>query len=335
MNPEKMSMERTYRRLPGRSGIFIRHSLWMAPDHLLRVRAHPFAQEYRRYHYKDIQALILTERESTAQYYLYGFAAFFGLLAFVLPTSGHPVWGTLSAFVGAFLFYAGWRIPNCACRIQTRVSTDRLPSLGKIRIARKALPLVRSAVDQVQGEFNRELALPLNQATTPLPNSEAVPRQEKLPEPTTAHWVLFGLLLLHGTYILAAVAFSCRGAIFVLGGYAIGAAAFVAAIVAAVQQRNSYIARAVQGIVYACLCWQVLSFVGGLGLGGYIGFQVALKRSVALNFTAATRLFNFINASAHLLLALAGMILLWRHQRSTRTPPSVEQDPVPAVWNNP
>src|SRR5271157_5492261 len=56
-----MTTKPQYSRLPGRSGIFVRGSLWMSADHLLSVRRNPFSESYRRFYFGDIQAIVVTE----------------------------------------------------------------------------------------------------------------------------------------------------------------------------------------------------------------------------------------------------------------------------------
>src|SRR5437016_13358775 len=47
-----------YRRLPGKQRGWIRKSsLWEGEDHLLLVRGTRFAEDYRRFYYRDIQAI--------------------------------------------------------------------------------------------------------------------------------------------------------------------------------------------------------------------------------------------------------------------------------------
>ena len=227
-----MTGDQSYKRLPGRTGLFIRHSLWIAPDHLLRVRAHPFAQEYRRYYFKDIQALVLTESPNPAVYFLYGFAAFFGLLCVLLFSSKHQVWGTLLALPTILLLYIAWRIPECVCRIQTRVSADWLPSLGKLRSAHRSIARIQQAVEGVQGQLEHGTG-PSQAQTAPPTLPSAISEPELRPGRSLVHWVLFALLLIRAVLTLLAAGFSLRSVAFVLVADAIGTAAFVSAIVAA------------------------------------------------------------------------------------------------------
>src|SRR5580704_15159324 len=47
-----------YRKLPGRRRGFIqKSSVWAGPDHLLLVRGSRFRDEYKRFYYRDVQAI--------------------------------------------------------------------------------------------------------------------------------------------------------------------------------------------------------------------------------------------------------------------------------------
>jgi len=152
--------ERPYRRLPGRIWLSVagRHSLWLGPDHLLSVRSLHFTEEYRRFDYGDVQALLLrpTARRAVYAGVLGALTALLGLS--VLASSG-PV-ALIPAVPGGLallLFAANWlRGPSCACQLRTAVHTEDLPSLRRVRPARKALGLLRERVEAVQGRLTRE-----------------------------------------------------------------------------------------------------------------------------------------------------------------------------------
>lgn len=142
----------SYRRLPGLAvAPFQRRSLWLGPDHVLSVRTLPFSEHYRRYYFQDIQAIVLTESGSSVAYYLYASAVFLVLMFLLLGYTWHPVWATLCGLMGAILFTLGMQVPNCACYLQTATSLERLPSLGRLRAARKTLAILKPAIEAAQG----------------------------------------------------------------------------------------------------------------------------------------------------------------------------------------
>lgn len=144
----------SYRKLPGVAAVpFQRKTLWLGPDHVLSVRTLPFTEHYRRYYFRDIQAIVLTESGSSVAYYLYASAAFLLLMFLLLGYTWHPFWATLCGLTGAVLLTFGLRVPNCACYLQTATGVVRLPSLGRVRAARKALAIMKPAIEGAQGRL--------------------------------------------------------------------------------------------------------------------------------------------------------------------------------------
>ena len=58
-----MNPSTTYRRMPGSAGLIMRKRLWLGPDHILMVRSHVLSEEYRRFYFADIEALVVAEVE--------------------------------------------------------------------------------------------------------------------------------------------------------------------------------------------------------------------------------------------------------------------------------
>ena len=88
-----MSTGSQYARLPGRSGFFVSHSVWLSADHVLSVRRNPFSESYRRYYFADIQAIVLTELPNLVAPYGYTVAVLLLVTAAALFYTGHPAWG--------------------------------------------------------------------------------------------------------------------------------------------------------------------------------------------------------------------------------------------------
>ena len=54
--------QKEYQRLPGQSSFFIvgvRSKLYLAKDHLLRVNSNGWTENYRRFYFTDIQAIVV------------------------------------------------------------------------------------------------------------------------------------------------------------------------------------------------------------------------------------------------------------------------------------
>lgn len=320
-----MNTPAPYRRLPGRSGLLIRHSLWMRPDHLLRVRTHPFSQDYRRYYFSDIQALMLTELSNTAEFYGYGGAALLAALTFGLWYARHEVWGGLCGLAAALLLLWSSTRPNCACYLQTRVSTERLQALRRIRSARKSLAILKTEIERVQGAAGAEVLEAYRDSAAPSIRAAAAAaglRHYSGP----LHWILFSALLVRAILAIVILAVQKYSLVLELAAGAAGAAVLLFAVVAAFQQYRTDLAPGVRWTVIAVLTWYPLSTVASFASNMYAAVQLGPKGTnpAAVVAHPVVRAYQLVDLAVLLLLAWLGIVLLWRHRRDTQTPPPLE-----------
>ena len=169
--------EPIYRRLtrsrPGRKSFLSalsspRQGLWLGADHLLSVEGASYYEEYKRYYFRDIQAI------------------------FTHPTARRAIWnGILSALLIMHLLVLAWfgasattlvivafilgvplvvnNLLGPACRVylRTAVQVDELASLSRVRRASRVLEQIRPLIAAEQG------ALPAAHANDPeSPESE-------------------------------------------------------------------------------------------------------------------------------------------------------------------
>jgi hypothetical protein len=296
----------------------------MQSDHLLRVRANPFSQQYRRYYFADIQALVLTELPGTAAFYLYAAAISLVFAALMLSYTGHPGWGILCLLMALPVLYLAWRVPNCTCYLKTSVSTDKLPAIRHRGAARKAIAMVMGEIERVQGPLSRE-TLDAHQSLG------GVVTGPHAPVPISHyggqfHWILFGLMLLHA---------SMSAIIWIVGSYstplsivsgATSAAALLLAILAAFKQHRSDMSRGVRWVVYSTLVLYPLDTVGSFAVSIYISLQLAAKgfkpgNTQAIMNHPAFKILRVADLTWFLVLGCIGLVLLSLHKRSTHTPP--------------
>jgi hypothetical protein len=144
-----------YRKLPGhRRGLFRGASVWLGPDHLLLVRSMRFREEYKRYQFRDIQAIVVAQ---TKRFHIstraIGIAILWFILSLFLWTRAN--WGPVLMIAVAVLLFAAWVIVSgffsCQARIHTAVSRDDLPSLYRKWTARRFLREVEPRITAVQG----------------------------------------------------------------------------------------------------------------------------------------------------------------------------------------
>ena len=142
-----------YRRLPGlgrRAAAYTK--LWLGPDHLLLVESTGFSEEYQRFRYSEVQALVIqrTWFSNRANVVIGILVALFVLLAFVSGDFGRVFLGVLAAIAGLIGLFNLYHGPSCNTYLVTAVQQHRLISLSRVRRARKAFELLRPRIAESQ-----------------------------------------------------------------------------------------------------------------------------------------------------------------------------------------
>jgi len=149
-------ISQTYQKLPGaRRTPFRKATLWLASDHILSIDSHRFTEEYKRYYFKDIQAIVVRQTTgSTAMSKAIDLVVtiilvVLALAAWRLESRGAAIVGGLILIQFIIIKSLG---PRCVCQLITAVSSDKLPSLNRLRTAEKALQIIGPLVQQAQAE---------------------------------------------------------------------------------------------------------------------------------------------------------------------------------------
>lgn len=316
-----MKTKSQYRRLPGRSGLLVRNSLWMGPDHVLRLRRNPFSESYRRYYFRDIQAIVLTELSNTGAHYGYTVAGMLALTTGVLFYARHPVWATLCALLALSVFFVSWRWPTSASYVKTSVSTEKLPSLGRLRAAKKTVAILKAEIEKVQGIVSPDAALA--EAPAMRAGAAVAPAPRLRHASGRTHWILFALMLVRGA--VAAISFGWRAypGAFGIVEEVLGMTILLVVIFAAVQQRGSDLALGVRRLVYGTLAWYLANGLAAFVIGIYVVTTIKTKSLTPAMFNnlAERRRYELVDVIGYLILGCTGLILMWRHQRTLHTPP--------------
>lgn len=178
-----------YQKLPGSGrrlqGIIsagaARCRLWLGPDHLLSVDRIWTTEEYRRFYFRDIQAITVfkTKGSAIANTLLAITLALIGLGFWLVATNASSEdervgWFISLSVIGTLflvLFIMSLvRGTSCRCHIQTAVQTEQLPSLGRINNARKVIARLIPLIEQSQ----QGLAVP-PPAAAPEPSAPFAP----------------------------------------------------------------------------------------------------------------------------------------------------------------
>ena len=145
-----------------------RVSLWLGNDHLLCVHMTGYSEIYKRFYFRDIEAIVV-RATNARNIWTFGYAIavfFFSIIGISInnaAVNGAAVDDTVARVI--FLSLAGisalaciinlLRGPTCTCEIRTLVQTERLP-LSRVRKTQKVLNRIRPLIASAQGQLTPE-----------------------------------------------------------------------------------------------------------------------------------------------------------------------------------
>lgn len=134
-----------------------RGSLWLGPDHLLCVLGNGYLENYKRFYFRDIQAIIIqrTERRTLWNIILALLLAGFGF-GVVRSAVHHSIVGLVLCSIPTAIFLVLLAAnnllgPACVCYLRTAVQLEQLPSLYRLGKAQKVLARIRPLIAAAQG----------------------------------------------------------------------------------------------------------------------------------------------------------------------------------------
>ncbi len=276
----------TYQRLKGKGRGFLTyqcHTLWRGPDHLLWVERGFSTERYKRFSYKDIQAIVIsrTRKGQIWNIILSLFFVFFALLTWLGFETDHPGI-TIFQMIMAAAFLVPLVInticgPTSRVHMQTAVQMEQLPSLNRLRTAQRVVNQIKALIEGDQGLFKKE------QLATPIWGK--VPQQIKvmnpeIPSAPTAvtseglhfHFYFFGVLALIG--LAAFLCFSLKQIWTAMIGSGLILPALVLGIMSLVRQHKNGWDKALKTATWIGMVFVVLSC-----LQSYIFYMVASVRN--------------------------------------------------------
>jgi VIT1/CCC1 family predicted Fe2+/Mn2+ transporter len=260
-----------YHKLPGSQKGFLigKYTLWQGSDHLLQIFSRVGVEEYKRFYFNDIQAVI-TRRTAlgTIQNIVMGFLVLIFTLPAVFFDGGWSLFYAAVAAAMLLLLVVGLiRGPTCKTILMTAVQTEKLHTLHRLKTTSKVMDRLRVHIHQTQGTLNREA---LNKLPARPPNSQNTSRQilsrsSKVTahhnENGRAHLGLFILLLLDGAIVSLGFFFT-HVSLTIIGSITILCMG-IFVIVALVKQQNSNIGGSLKAITWASLGFICINFVAG------------------------------------------------------------------------
>ena len=299
-----------YRKLPGSSGLFLRKRLWLGPDHILLVTSNVLAQEYRRFYFNDIEALVIAEIENPARFY----GALLSVIAIVLTlglaVAGHVVTSVLCGLLAMGLGVFTLTRPSVRCALKTRVSREALPSLKRPETARRVIAMLKSEIEKVQG------AVPVDAlAAHPHVEGSTVPPPLS-PYKGRMHYWAFAAMFAVALLTPAKLYSSSIPVANALAGVHIGM--ILLAVIAAVKQHGSEVSRVARTVIALTLAWAATSFVTEQVIVAST-IQAAFKNPMGFDYWRDPIWDVAVaNAIAYTVFGLVGLFALISHQRPAR-----------------
>jgi len=131
--------------------------LWLGRDHLLLTDRSGYTETYKRFYYRDIQAVTIrkTNKAAAWNYVTGSFTLLFALWALLVTNlPGRVTLWIIAGCFGLITLVNLWRGPTCVTHIKTAVQTEQLPSWNRLRTARKGMEKLRPQLLQAQGEIS-------------------------------------------------------------------------------------------------------------------------------------------------------------------------------------
>ena len=271
----------TYQRLPGKKKGFLigHHTLWQGADHLLQIYSRLGVEDYKRYYFDDIQAII-TRKTGSGRIQNIVIGTLSGLFCLFAVTSGGG-WSFFHAAVAAaillILLINVLKGPTCETVLLTAVQTEKLYSLHRLKTTEPVMNRLRSIIERRQGRidpniFDKQSVSSSTQRTHRPPGGA---RQRTLSaqrhEHGRAHLFLFALLVADG--LIIAANFMLTHIALTLLGSAITMLLGICVVVALVKQHQSNLKRHLRTLTWAALGYVCFSFIAGYIISMGIAFR--------------------------------------------------------------
>ena len=313
-----------YHGLPGRRRGFISSaSLWTAPDHLLSVKSDRLHEHYKRFYFRDIQAIVITKAPRFAvstRAAALGMALLTGILVARLsyPVLMNALWLLAAGLIALWIYLSATQ--SCVCWLYTAVSREKLPSIYRLWNARKILAELEPRIAQTQGVFTEswaeaaELCSPGPPEKTPDLHGRhpGAARNRTLASDAFLATLFADALVQAGSPGMFLAAVSTGLTLLQLG----------AAIWIFIQHYRGILATAMQRLALATLIFMgaitympVLSYSIQVGLG-------TRRRMVPIGTLARSELVHPIYIAGVLLLGLTGLVLSFKSSEP-ESPPAI------------
>lgn len=320
--------QKPYTRLRGR-GLVGSNSLYLGSDHLLSINTTFFSEDYMRFYYRDIQALI-TRKTSTGKILNLVFTIL--LIIFLIPAlrlegglSGFFFTLTVPFFI---LIIINWlKGPTSVCHIVTPIQTVKLPALRRIKITKKAINQLRPYIENIQGILTQESLQGINQEEDLKSNLKKTFRPLKY-EKGTFHFLLFSFLLANVIFISIDIFYQNMALTFI--STIIMLATIVFLIIALIKQTGSALYNALKIITWSTTGYICIYYIFSIIISFYIVLKnpgvsnnqwELIKKASALSPMEYPWLMGFsvFSLCISLIIGISGLVLIGKFRKEYNT----------------
>ena len=312
------------------------HTLWRGKDHLLQIYARWGSEDYKRYYFNDIQAII-TRRTETGKVQNFVMGALVGLFVLLAATSASawvPFNGIIAVVMLVILLVNVIKGPTCETHLLTAVQTEKLHSLNRLSTAQAVMNQLKPIIERFQGPLQRETLIQqsaqLSNADQQMPPTRPKQRTPKARknESGRVHLMLFALLSFNGLLVGAGFLLTHVGLTFL--GIAVMLMMGICVVIALVKQHESNLQHPVRTMTWAALGYVCFSFISSYIISMGLAFKnpdmVYNQWEMIKLFSKMTpwdsplmMTFNIIALSGAVAIGIPGICLL-RKSPHTNTP---------------
>ena len=276
-----------YKKLPGsKKGFLIgKYTLWQGADHLLHIFSRFGVEDYKRFYFSDIQAIITRKTiVGKIQNSILGCLILIFLLPVYIFDGGWSVFyfgGSATMFI--FLLINLYIGPTCETTLMTAVQTEKLQSLHRLKNSCRVMDRLRLQIQQAQGALTPDDVTNIPARTAGRNPSQGPPEPTGIAAKTTgavngkAHMILFVLLLVNGVLVTSEFFISHVLPTILSSVASLSIGIFV--IISLVRQHNTNLPGSLRTIT-----WASLGFVGVMYVMGYVVFMVFAFKNPAIAY---------------------------------------------------
>lgn len=325
--------DKEYRKLPGiKKGFLIgRYTLWQGKDHLLYIFSRFGAEDYKRFYFSDIQAIITRKTiiGKVQNIILACFVLMFLVPVFFFDGGWIIFYGLVCGTMFLFLLINFFKGPTCDTKLLTAVQTEKLHSLSRLKTACRVMDRLQDCIQSTQGilkpeDLNKFSARPVGRSVPAGRGKTAAGR-----ETGRIHMIMFGLLLFDGG--LAATEFFITHVFPTILGSIAGIGLGICAVLALVKQHGSNLPGSLRAITWASLGLVGVTFIVGYVVGivfamrnpsiAYSQWEVIKAISNLSPWESPLKMsHNIMAICGALFLGVPGLVILRRMERKVKKP---------------